>query len=74
MAKKEGMFNASQITGKTWADMNNTEKAAHVVGRGGDTSIFSKQDLASGKGWLDTNVGCLAAQMHRQLEPHSLLN
>jgi hypothetical protein len=62
MAKKEGMFNASQITGKTWADMNNTEKAAHVVGRGGDTSIFSKQDLASGKGWLDTNVGDKQAQ------------
>ena len=51
------MAGVSLVTGKTWAAMNNAEKAAHVIARGEDESIFSPADLKAGQKWLNTNVG-----------------
>jgi hypothetical protein len=50
------MANASLITGKTWDQMNNAEKSAHVIGRG---ESFNQPffDKKAGQAWLDNNIG-----------------
>ena len=50
------MANASLITGKTWDQMNNAEKSAHVIGRGESFNqpFFDKE---AGQAWLDNNIG-----------------
>jgi hypothetical protein len=43
----------SSITGKTWADMNNTEKAAHNIAKGNSLSNYGPVQIAAGQAWLD---------------------
>lgn len=50
------MANKSLITGKTWDQMNNAEKSAHVIGRG-ESYNQPFFDMEAGQAWLNNNIG-----------------
>ena len=53
--------NQSMITGKSWAQMNDAEKSAHVIGRG-ESYNQPFFDQAAGQAWLDSNIGSAKQQ------------
>tara|TARA_R110001592_G_scaffold109781_1_gene305726 strand:+ start:1262 stop:2731 length:1470 start_codon:yes stop_codon:yes gene_type:complete len=55
------MANESIITGKTWDQMNNAEKSAHVIGRG-ESYNQPFFNMETGQAWLDSNIGDKKAQ------------
>jgi hypothetical protein len=64
--------NLSLITGLSWEDMNEVERAAHQIGRGGDVTSIDPEVLAAANAYLVDAYGGTSADLFTDVREQAL--